>query len=95
MDEPEWEHVSLEAKDLVKKLLTYESSKRISALEAYNHPWIQKMASSDRVNKDVAIKTLQNLQNFRVSFPLDIFHLLGEQRVEVSHVSIYCKPPHE
>lgn len=32
--EPEWDDVSSEAKDLVKKLLTYDPVKRISASEA-------------------------------------------------------------
>lgn len=61
INEPEWADVSDEAKDLVRKLLTYDPNKRPSALEAYNHPWIKKMASGDRVNKDVAIRTLKNL----------------------------------
>jgi calcium-dependent protein kinase len=58
IDEPEWADVSAEAKDLVKKLLTMNPSVRPSALDAYNHPWIKKMASGDRVDKKVAIKTL-------------------------------------
>ena len=32
--EPEWDDVSEDAKDLVRKLLTYDSAKRISASEA-------------------------------------------------------------
>lgn len=59
--------MSVDAKDLVKQLLTYNPANRVSALEAYNHPWIKKMATGDRVSREVAIKTLQNLQNFRVS----------------------------
>ena len=50
--------MSDEAKDLVKKLLSYDPNKGMSALEAYNHPWNKKMASGDRINKDVAIRTL-------------------------------------
>ena len=78
IDEPEWSEVSLEAKDLVKKLLSMNPCVRPSALDAYNHPWIKKMASGDRVNREVAIKTLQNLQNFRVSSsPLTVTIILG------------------
>lgn len=58
IDEPEWNDVSEEAKDLVKKLLTYDPEKRINALDAINHPWIKKMATGDKVNKDVAVKSL-------------------------------------
>lgn len=32
--EPEWDEVSEEAKDLVKKLLTFDPAKRISAADA-------------------------------------------------------------
>lgn len=34
LDEPEWDDVSLEAKDLIKRLLEYDPAKRISAEEA-------------------------------------------------------------
>ena len=61
LDEPEWDDVSEEAKDLVTKLLKYDPSERISALEAINHPWIQSNATVDKVNKEMANKTLQNL----------------------------------
>ena len=67
IDEPEWEQVSSEAKDLVKKLLTYDSDKRISAHDALGHPWLKKMVKAEKVAKEVTIKTLKNLQNFRVS----------------------------
>ena len=67
LDEPEWDEVSEEAKDLVTKLLKYNPDQRISALDAMNHPWIQTNATIDKVNKEIASRTLQNLQNFRVS----------------------------
>lgn len=76
IDEPEWTDVSDDAKDLVKKLLTYDPDKRTNALDALNHQWIKKMASVEKVNKDFAIKTLQNLQNFRVSKYARIFYLV-------------------
>nr|3DXN_A Chain A, Calmodulin-like domain protein kinase isoform 3 [Toxoplasma gondii] len=44
-DPPDWTQVSDEAKQLVKLMLTYEPSKRISAEEALNHPWIVKFCS--------------------------------------------------
>lgn len=67
IDEPEWSEVSNEAKDLVSKLLCYNPNDRISAFDALKHPWITKYADSDRVDKIAMKRTLQNLQNFRVS----------------------------
>ena len=58
LDEPEWDDVSDEAKDLVQQLLKYSPDDRISALDAINHPWIQKNATVDKVNKEVASRTL-------------------------------------
>lgn len=67
LDEPEWETVSAEAKDLVKHLLMYEPEKRISAKDALSHPWLKKMVTVETVKKEFAINTLNNLKNFRVS----------------------------
>jgi calcium-dependent protein kinase len=65
--EPEWDDVSDDAKDLVKKLLTYDPAKRISAADALQHRWIKTQSSHEKVEKTVAAKTLSNLRNFRVS----------------------------
>lgn len=40
-DDPVWELVSDEAKDLVKELLTVNPAKRLSAKEALRHPWVK------------------------------------------------------
>jgi calcium-dependent protein kinase len=39
---PNWENVSLEAKDLIGNLLQRQADMRYTAQEAFNHPWIQK-----------------------------------------------------
>ena len=86
LDEPEWDDVSADAKDLVVQLLKYSSDERISALDAMNHPWIQNNATIDRVNKEVASRTLQNLQNFRVSLSLNTQKTAVDQ---FSHLSTF------
>jgi calcium-dependent protein kinase len=37
----DWAKVSHPAKDLIRRMLAYEPSHRIAAVDAYNHPWIQ------------------------------------------------------
>lgn len=65
LDEPEWDDVSSEAIDLVKKCLTYDPEKRTSASEALEHPWFKKFAKGEKVKKSLASKALSNLKNFR------------------------------
>lgn len=65
LDEPEWDDVSEEAVDLVRKCLTYDPDKRVSAAEALEHPWFKKFAKADKVKKSLASKALNNLKNFR------------------------------
>lgn len=38
----DWSHVSAEAKDLVRGLLTVDVNKRLTACQALKHPWISK-----------------------------------------------------
>lgn len=40
-DDPIWENISPEAKDIVAKLLTVDSAKRLTAEQALAHPWVQ------------------------------------------------------
>lgn len=42
-DDPIWENISSEAKDLCFSLLTVDVAKRPTAAEALNHPWLAKM----------------------------------------------------
>ena len=63
----EWEGISEDAKDLIRKLLEYSPEKRLSAEEALNHPWFVKTLGENAIgNKNLAVKTLKNLENFRV-----------------------------
>jgi serine/threonine protein kinase len=45
-DPDDWDRISLEAQDLVKKLLTIENKKRIKAEDLINHSWMVNEAST-------------------------------------------------
>ena len=41
----EWKNISNDAKDLIKKMLTYDPAQRITADASLSHPWIVKKVS--------------------------------------------------
>ncbi len=61
----EWEVVSNEAKDLIKKMLTYEPKKRPSALEVLQHNWFKSQSKTNNSNKQLAKSTLNNMKRFK------------------------------
>lgn len=64
MSSDAWDEVSDEAKDLVKKLLTYDPKKRLSCAQALKHPWFGMVINLENDTKNT-FSALQNLQNFR------------------------------
>jgi len=59
-DEDDWGKISYDAKNLIRKMLTFNPADRISAREALNDKWIQNNTSSIPINQ----KTLKNLADF-------------------------------
>ena len=62
--------LSEESIDLIKKLLTYDPNKRISASEALKHPWFKtaEFKKKDQINivpPSLAKQMIQNLQKYR------------------------------
>ncbi|XP_073024621.1 calcium-dependent protein kinase 29 [Primulina eburnea] len=58
-----WPSVSNAAKDLIKKLLTRDPKKRITAAEAIEHPWLQKDGEASDTPIDSAV--LIRMKQFR------------------------------
>ena len=70
-----WSVISLEAKDLLKKLLEFDPKKRITAEEALNHDWFKcKQVKTQETYSIFKVKNpdmlLNNLINFRCDNPL-------------------------
>ena len=55
-------NVSKDAKDLISKLLVLDVAKRLSAEEAYNHPWIQ--GGEDQIDTEIASEAFENMKQF-------------------------------
>ena len=62
---PEFKYVSREAIDLLKKMLTYDPERRITAFDALNHPWVTKKAHEEFDNDEI-MSALTNLKNFNI-----------------------------
>lgn len=58
--------MSNEAKDLIKKMLTYDPRQRVSASDALQHPWMITMTATGKAPPKAVKQTLNNLQKFRV-----------------------------
>lgn len=84
-----WGKISEEAKVLIKKMLTYNPSKRISAQEALNDSWIQRNAPNTALNPSV----LRNIVGFYVF--LNYFYQIWEDylkliRLEANLNKLFC-----
>ncbi|UKK00739.1 calmodulin-domain protein kinase [Theileria orientalis] len=62
----EWSKVSSDAKDLINRMLTYDSKKRISAAQALRHQWIARKTKdfSNVMESDTMSLALSNLRSF-------------------------------
>ena len=77
----EWEWISDSAKDLVRKMLTKDPKRRLSAKEALEHPWVQGKSGSveDRLEQGRAVLT--KLKEFKAGTKLRqaALHLITSQ----------------
>jgi len=60
-----WEDVSKEAMNFVNLLMRKDDTKRITALEALNHPYIKKYSHKSRVSRYKAVKVLKHLADYK------------------------------
>lgn len=65
-DGEEWDTVSNEAKDLIKKLIT-KPERRLTAQEALNHKWIKTMTAKKQDTKLLSKLNLSTMKQFQKS----------------------------
>jgi len=65
LNTPEFKYVSKDAIDLLKKMMTYDPERRISAEEALRHVWITKKAHEE-IDNEATMNALTNLKNFNI-----------------------------
>eukprot|EP00419_Tripos_fusus_P024507 CAMPEP_0172715822 /NCGR_PEP_ID=MMETSP1074-20121228/67767_1 /TAXON_ID=2916 /ORGANISM="Ceratium fusus, Strain PA161109" /LENGTH=453 /DNA_ID=CAMNT_0013540441 /DNA_START=50 /DNA_END=1411 /DNA_ORIENTATION=- len=65
-DEPVWESVSEDAKNLVKKLLHKNPRERYTSLQALSHRWIEKKQRAKKISMDstLGLKIVANLRSY-------------------------------
>lgn len=63
-DKPIWQQISSEAKDLINQLLCPEKY-RLTAKQALQHPWIQKLGTYPSPRTTLFISALENLKSFQ------------------------------
>jgi calcium/calmodulin-dependent protein kinase I len=63
-DSPYWDKISDEAKDLVKKLLVVDPTRRCSAADVLTHPWLNGSVSSKELS--FAVDQMRAFQQYRL-----------------------------
>ncbi|EER18260.1 Calcium-dependent protein kinase, putative [Perkinsus marinus ATCC 50983] len=61
----DWKTVSSDAKDLIRKLLTFDQALRWTAEQALNHKWIKNLAKTADDDVDEHRNVVSRLRNFR------------------------------
>lgn len=68
----EWDHISKDAKDLVKNMLKINPKERYSAAQCLTHPWFSKFNDKKNgTNKQLAKNVLSNMKKFKKNSKLE------------------------
>jgi calcium/calmodulin-dependent protein kinase I len=79
-DSPAWDPISDSAKDFVSKLLHTHASIRMSAKEAWKHPWIQGMAKTENIADMVGKNLKKNRGKMRWHQIATVINFIGASR---------------
>jgi calcium-dependent protein kinase len=65
----DWNHISKEAKIMIRKMLEYDPASRYSAEQALQDPWLKRW-THEKVEKPVILKILTNLRAYQAKHKL-------------------------
>lgn len=82
-----WENISPKAKDLVKDMLERKYSKRLSAEEVMNHPWMVAENSEFSLVGEKKLNALNNMKNFYKQDKL--------QQATIAYITYFLTPSEE
>jgi calcium/calmodulin-dependent protein kinase I len=77
MDDHLWDHVSDEAKDCVQRLLTVNTSVRMTITEALEHPWVLGLTKSN--DTTTLSDTLSSIKRTRLAGHLESFRMMQDE----------------
>jgi calcium-dependent protein kinase len=79
---------SIEVKDLISKLLVKNVSRRFTASQAYNHPWVQQQVDKESKDLVIDVSVIKNIENFlqqkalKKAVMLYVAQMIPEKEVE-------------
>ena len=96
-----WNEISQEGKDLINNLLQLNPNKRLSAIDALNHPWFklfnnEKINNKKLFNEKNLISIIKNISEFRIEQKLQqatlafLVHNLSSQEELFELKEIFC-----
>jgi calcium-dependent protein kinase len=89
LDSHDWDNISEEAKDLVRKTLIYENSKRASAKECLKHPWLAKFRSKEQKQyAKLRINTLTIFQNMKSFHKAVVEYLIHQHSTDINYSNL-------
>ena len=68
MEGEEWDQVSDDAKDLIKKTICFDSRNRINAEQALKHQWFQSFYNNKSAKCVDLNNSINRLKKFRVNY---------------------------
>ena len=67
---PVWDQISEDAKDLISKLLNKQADERLTAEDAYNHPWISQQKDKEFEGVEISQDVFTNMTSYMNSLYL-------------------------